>query len=128
MKSHLVLAIAGVAGLSLVGCAAKESATSQSAKPSGAQIAVNATDTECALSASESPKGTTAFVVTNNGTKPTEFYVYGQGQQVLAEAENISPGLQRRLEVRFDQPGNYQTACKPGMAGDGIRANLIVSR
>ena len=126
MKSHLVLAIAGVAGLSLVGCAAKESATSQSAKPAGAQIAVNATDTECALSASESPKGTTAFVVTNNGTKPTEFYVYGKDGSVLAEVENISPGLKRDLVVDLNEAGTYKLACKPGMVGDGIRTEFSV--
>ena len=46
--------------------------------------------------------------------------------KVVAEAENIPPGLQRRLDVRLDGPGTYQTACKPGMAGDGIRGDFVV--
>ena len=32
------------------------------------------------------------FVITNNGTKVTEFYVYGEGERVMGEVENISPG------------------------------------
>ena len=36
-------------------------------------------------------RGTTTFVITNNGAKVTEFYVYADGGGVLGEAENISP-------------------------------------
>lgn len=57
----------------------------------------------------------------------TEFYVYGMNDEVLAEVENISPGLKRTLDVDFAEPGTYQTACKPGMTGDGIRTALTVS-
>ena len=60
-------------------------------------------------------------MITNNGTKATEFYVYGEGQRVVGEVENISPGLQRKLVVNLTEPGTYHTACKPGMVGDGIR-------
>lgn len=116
-------AMALLAAISLAGC----SPATKPAQNQATDITVDASDAGCALSRTELGTGSHTFVITNSGTKVTEFYVYGQGQQVLAEAENISPGLQRRLEVRFDRPGNYQTACKPGMAGDGIRANLIVN-
>lgn len=113
-----------LAAISLAGCAKSEKVPANgNAAP---EITVEATDTGCALSATQAPTGSHTFVITNAGTKVTEFYVYGEGQKVLAEAENISPGLQRRLDVRFDQPGTYQTACKPGMAGDGIRADFTV--
>ena len=52
--------------------------------------------------------------ITNNGTKVTEFYVYGEGERVMGEVENISPGLQRKLIVQLTEPGTYQTACEPG--------------
>jgi iron uptake system component EfeO len=65
-------------------------------------------------------------VITNNGTKVTEFYIYGEGDRVLGEVENISPGLQRKLVVQLSEPGIYKTACKPGMVGDGIRADFVV--
>ena len=31
-------------------------------------------------------------MITNNGNKVTEFYVYGEGERVMGEVENISPG------------------------------------
>ena len=66
-------------------------------------------------------------MITNNGTKVTEFYVYGEGERVMGEVENISPGLQRKLIVQLTEPGTYQTACKPGMIGDGIRGDFTVT-
>ncbi len=66
-------------------------------------------------------------MITNNGTKVTEFYVYGEGERVMGEVENISPGLQRKLIVQLAEPGTYQTACKPGMVGDGIRGDFKVT-
>ncbi len=67
-------------------------------------------------------------MITNNGTKVTEFYVYGEGERVMGEVENISPpGLQRKLVVQLAEPGTYKTACKPGMIGDGIRGDFTVT-
>ena len=45
----------------------------------------------------------------------------------MGEVENISPGLQRKLIVQLGEPGTYQTACKPGMVGDGIRGDFKVT-
>ncbi len=116
-------------GVALTGCTAKESKPAENAgSSSAAEIAVNAGDSDCTLSATTTGTGKHTFVITNNGTKVTEFYVYGKNNDVLAEAENISPGLQRRLDVQFPEPGTYQTACKPGMVGDGVRAPLTVTR
>ena len=117
-------------GGALAGCAAKESKdTAKAENPSGgaAPITVDASDGTCTLSVNQTGKGTRTFVVTNSGSKVTEFYVYGKDNTVLAEAENISPGLQRSLDVEFTEPGTYKTACKPGMVGDGISATLTVS-
>lgn len=105
----------------LSGCAAQDD-------KGGSEITVDASDTGCAVSATQASTGSHTFVITNSGSKVTEFYVYGKDQKVVAEAENISPGLQRRLVVRFDEPGSYQTACKPGMVGDGIRGDFTVTR
>ena len=40
--------------------------------------------------------------------------------------ENIGPGITRELVLKVE-PGSYISACKPGMAGDGIRAPFSVS-
>jgi len=118
---------AGVAGASLTGCTAKESKTSGASGNAPADITVTASDTECKLSGTTATTGPSTFVITNNGTKVTEFYVYGEGERVMGEVENVSPGLQRKLIVQLNQPGKYQTACKPGMVGDGIRGDFTVT-
>jgi iron uptake system component EfeO len=126
VKIHPSVAIAAavvLAGAALTGCTKKES--EDAAGP--AEIAVQASDTACELSGTEASTGPSTFVVTNNGTKVTEFYVYGEGERVMGEVENISPGLQRKLIVNLREPGTYQTACKPGMVGDGIRSDFTVT-
>ena len=117
-----------VAALALSGCQAKEEpANAAEGSDAPAQITVTASDSSCELSGTAGKTGANTFVVTNNGNKVTEFYVYGEGERVMGEVENISPGLQRKLIVQLSQPGTYQTACKPGMIGDGIRADYTVT-
>jgi len=89
-------------------------------------IQVTATDTECKVARTDAPAGTSSFKITNSGTKITEFYVYAEGDRVMGEVENITPGLSRELRVELPA-GTYQTACKPGMVGNGIRNALTVS-
>lgn len=115
-----------VAGLTLSGCTAKESAPNATSA-GAAEITVDATDTACALSESKAGTGATTFMVTNNGDKVTEFYVYGPDDRVLAEVENVSPGLTRTLVVEFNEAGTYRLACKPGMVGDGISTDFAVA-
>jgi iron uptake system component EfeO len=89
-------------------------------------ITVAATDDACDVDATELAAGTHEFAVTNEGSKVTEFYVYADGDRVMAEVENIAPGLSRDLLVELPA-GDYETACKPGMIGDGIRNALTVT-
>lgn len=124
--SHTAAALALLAGAALAGCTAKETTTA-SGTDARTPITVEASDTDCALSATQASTGPSTFVVTNNGNKVTEFYVYGKGDRVMGEVENISPGLQRKLIVNLTEPGTYQTACKPGMIGDGIRKDFTVT-
>ncbi len=128
LHSSLAIATAALAGLALTSCQAKEEAKpAEPGKSAPAEIAVTASDTACELSGTEATTGPSTFVITNNGTKVTEFYVYGEGERVMGEVENISPGLQRKLIVQLGEPGTYQTACKPGMVGDGIRGDFKVT-
>ena len=130
MKLHSTLAIAtaALAGLALTSCQAKEEAKpAEPGKSAPSEITVTASDTVCELSGTEGGTGANTFLITNNGTKVTEFYVYGEGERVMGEVENISPGLQRKLIVQLGEAGTYQTACKPGMVGDGIRGDFKVT-
>ncbi|BBY75702.1 hypothetical protein MPRF_26010 [Mycolicibacterium parafortuitum] len=131
MKLHPSVAVlsAALAAFALAGCQAKDEApaASEDGGTAPSEITVDASDTSCALSVTEGNTGANTFVITNNGSKVTEFYVYGEGERVMGEVENISPGLQRKLIVQLSQPGTYQTACKPGMIGDGIRGDFVVT-
>jgi iron uptake system component EfeO len=127
-RAAAAAAAALLTGISLVGCQAKEAQTpASSGDDAPAQVTVNASDTTCELSGTTAVTGPSTFVITNNGTKVTEFYVYGAGDRVMGEVENISPGLERKLIVQLTVPGKYQTACKPGMIGDGLRGDFTVT-
>ncbi|HEY9265742.1 MAG TPA: cupredoxin domain-containing protein, partial [Mycobacterium sp.] len=120
---------AALAALALTSCQAKEneSASAEDGAGAPAEITVEASDSACTLSGTEGTTGANTFVITNNGTKVTEFYVYSAGDRVMGEVENISPGLRRKLIVQLSQPGTYTTACKPGMIGDGLRGEFTVT-
>ena len=89
-------------------------------------VTVAASDDACEVASSELPAGTHSFEVTNSGAQVTEFYVYAEGDRVMGEVENIAPGLTRELLVELPA-GTYETACKPGMVGDGIRSDLTIT-
>jgi iron uptake system component EfeO len=108
----------------LTGCA--EDTPAAVADDGTGPVTVQAGDTECVLSRAEVKSGTNTFSVTNGGSKVTEFYVFAEGDRVMGEVENIGPGLKRDLIVELPA-GTYQTACKPGMVGDGIRGDLKVA-
>lgn len=128
LHSSLAIATAALAGLALTSCQAKEEAKpADPGKNAAADITVTASDSACELSGTQASTGPSTFVITNNGNKVTEFYVYGEGERVMGEVENISPGLQRKLIVQLSEPGTYKTACKPGMVGDGIRSEFKVT-
>ncbi|MGA9595375.1 MAG: cupredoxin domain-containing protein [Acidimicrobiia bacterium] len=89
-------------------------------------VEVVSTDKECRVAATQAPVGTITFDVRNDGNDVTEFYLYDEdGAKVVGEVENIGPGVTRSMVVEA-VVGSYETACKPGMAGDGIRAAFEV--
>ncbi|UQU63916.1 iron uptake system protein EfeO [Couchioplanes caeruleus] len=121
----LALAAAGLLGGSLAACG-NDGGDSTAAAAAGGPITVKASDTACEIAKSTADAGTSVFTITNGGNKVTEFYVYAPGDRVMGEVENIAPGLSRELHVELPA-GTYETACKPGMIGKGIRAAFTVS-
>lgn len=94
--------------------------------PIGA-IQVTSTDDQCEVASTSTPSGTITFEVTNQGGNVTEFYLYeADGLGIVGEVEDIGPGVTRELVVEAP-PGEYLTACKPGMSGEGIRAPFTVT-
>jgi iron uptake system component EfeO len=119
---HAVLGAALLLGTAACG----SDATGEAADGKG-PIAVEATDTECSVGRTTAPAGTIEFTVSNKGSKVNEFYLLGEGDQVLGEVENVTPGLSRSFHVEVAEPGTYTTACKPGMKGEGLRGEFTVT-
>jgi iron uptake system component EfeO len=92
----------------------------------GGKIAVKAGESTCEVATGLLDAGTHTFAVTNTGTQITEFYVYAPGDRVMGEVENIGPSLTRDLTLELPA-GDYETACKPGQVGKGIRNKLTVT-
>lgn len=127
MKTPLfALTCVGLA-LSVSACSGLTEPNTPAASGDEGTITVTSTAKDCDVSATEVGSGNLAFRVKNEGTQVTEFYLYAaDGLRIVGEIENVSPGLTRDLVVRAT-PGDYVTACKPGMVGKGIRNAFTVT-
>ena len=118
-RTFPAVAVGGVVLLAaLAGCSSKTKG--------GDSIAVTATDSACEVATTSLSSGSTTFAVSNKGSDVTEVYVYGEGDKVMGEVENIGPGTSRDFTVDLGA-GTYEVACKPGQKGDGIRTEITVS-
>jgi iron uptake system component EfeO len=122
MRTSRVLVVGAATLVGLAGCGGD----TRSDAASNGTISVTATDTECKVSKVEATAGAVKFSIRNTGSKINEFYVYAAGDRIMSEVENIGPGLTRELHVELPA-GQYQTACKPGMTGKGIRGAFKVT-
>ncbi len=113
--TRLVVGIALGLGL-MVGC-------SESDSGGGDAIAIMATQTECRVAQTQLSSGKHTFSVDNQGSEVTEVYVYGSGDKVVTEKEDIGPGTTAEFSVSLN-PGEYEIACKPGERGAGIRETI----
>lgn len=115
--STRLLVMASALGLAAAAC---------SSTGSGQAVDITATDTQCLVSRTDLEAGSRSFKVTNKGGKVTEVYVYGAGDRVVTERENIGPGTSATFSADLSE-GPYEIACKPGQTGDGIRQTITVS-
>jgi iron uptake system component EfeO len=119
-------ALAGVGAIAVVTLAGCGTATPEEEAGGGA-IVVSASDDACQVARDEAKAGTLTFEVTNKGSRVTEFYLYAEGDRIMGEVENVTPGLTRRLIVEVSEAGTYEAACKPGMQGKGIRGDFTIT-
>ncbi|MCU1673113.1 MAG: hypothetical protein JWN77_1226 [Frankiales bacterium] len=97
----------------------------------GGAVSVTSSDHACEVATTAFDPGKITFDVKNTSKDVTEVYVYGKGSggqfdKVVGEVENIAPGTSRDFPVQVTS-GEYEVACKPGQAGDGIRTKITVS-
>lgn len=127
MRKALLVTALLVAVPALAACTENTDGASADGGGDSRSLTVNSSADACEVSATEAPAGTLTFAVTNTGDEVTEFYLLGEdGLRIVAEVENIGPNLDRSLTVNAPA-GEYVTACKPGMTGDGIRAPFTVT-
>jgi iron uptake system component EfeO len=130
LTSRLLAAPAVALAVLAAACSSDEGGSSDGAAAPGSAdtvVSVVSSDDACEVSATSAPPGTLAFEVTNEGGSPTEFYLYTAAGDIVGEVEDIGPGLTRTLTVQDVVEGDYVTACKPGMTGDGIRGDFEVT-
>jgi iron uptake system component EfeO len=124
---RFVLPVAALATVPFLAACTSNTTDSNGSAGAGGPITVTSSDSSCEVSAASAPAGNLTFNVSNAGSKVTEFYLYSSdGKRIIGEVENIGPGLQGKLIVTADE-GGYQTSCRPGMAGKGIRADFTVT-
>ncbi len=129
MRKTLAVTALVVAAPFLAACTENADSPSTDAADGGnpRALSVDSSDSDCKVSAAEAPAGTLTFDVTNTGSQVTEFYLLGEdGLRIVSEVENIGPNLNREMTVNAPA-GAYFTACKPGMKGEGIRADFTVT-
>ena len=115
MRARITLAaLAATTLLVLTGCVAN------SPDAAAGTVTVTSSADACAVSTDTATAGATSFSVTNSGTQVTEFYLLASDRlRIMGEVETVGPGITRTLVVQLPT-GDYFTACKPGMVGDGV--------
>ena len=122
-RATAVPALVVTAALALSACGSSDASSTAAG---ASTISVKASDSSCEVSKTDLQAGTHTFAITNAGSKTTEVYLYAQGDKIVAEKENIAPGLQYELTAQVPA-GSYEVACKPGQVGNGIRTAVTVA-
>jgi len=116
---------AALVALALTGCVANS--PGDAATAGATVVTVDGNADACSLSATTAPSGPVTFTVTNTGDDNTEFELLASdGLRIISEKENIGPGTSASMTVAV-QPGDYVTACIPGLVGEGVRAPFTVT-
>jgi iron uptake system component EfeO len=108
MRRSVLRATAALAltGLALAGCGKSDN----KAAAGGTTVRIELTDAGCAPSPASVPAGPVTFKVTNvNAGKVTEAEVM-QGDTIIGEKENLTPGLSGSFSLSL-KPGDYTVYC-----------------
>lgn len=113
-------ALAAATAILLSGCASDGTSDASGDSAAADAIQVSSTADECTVSTDSVESGNRTFHIKNDGDKVTEFYLLGpDGLRIVSEKENIAPGASADLTVTLP-PGDYFTACKPGLRGANV--------
>jgi iron uptake system component EfeO len=113
VAAPLVLVLALVAS----GCTKSSGSSEPDATP-GRTVKVGITDAGCDPAALTVPAGPTTFVVTNKGTSAVTEYEVKDGETIIGEKENLTPGLSGSFSIDL-KPGDYILECPGGTTPEG---------
>jgi high-affinity iron transporter len=100
------------------------SSDSTSSAPGATNLAFTISDAGCDPAKAEAPAGPVNFEVTNDGSSSVTELEVMQGDAILGERENISPGLSASFSLNLEQ-GEYTIYCPNGSEVE--RGTLTVS-
>ncbi len=112
MRPHALL-VGAVALIVVAGCGSSSKGT---ASPGVRTIAVKITSNGCEPATLEVAPGPATFNVTNDGADSITEYELKQGDRIVGESENLTPGLNGSFTVTL-KPGTYETECPGGKSG-----------
>lgn len=97
----------------VVACAPSSSGSPGASEPAGATtVTVTLTNAGCTPDVNSVPPGSITFEATNDGGDAVDEVELLAGDDVLAETENLAPGLSGSFTVDLE-PGSYTLLC-PG--------------
>jgi iron uptake system component EfeO len=102
----------------LVSGCTKGSGSPSSGSSTGRTLKVGITDAGCEPAALTVPAGPTTFDVTNKGTSAVTEYEVKDGETIIGEKENLTPGLSGSFSIDL-RPGDYSLECPGGTTPEG---------
>ncbi len=95
-----------VMGVLAAGCAAHKAST----EPGAAEVTITLTDGGCAADPATVPAGPVTFTVTNKDADAVTEAELKNGETILGEKENLTPGLSGTFSLRLGA-GTYTVSC-----------------
>ena len=119
MSRFLLLRASRLSALTAVAVVVPLAACSGGDEAGSGEITVTATEAECTPSATDLDAGVTHFRVTNKGKQSTELYVLRPDGSIVAERENIAPGIVAQVTAELTA-GDYTLRCRANDSSDGV--------
>ncbi len=115
-------AVTALSAITLLTAACSSSPPRQ---PDPPDVVVKASDTACTAAATTFDPGPLTFSISNSGSHPAGVAVYGAGDRVIGEVDDIGPSASKRLTLSL-KAGAYDIVCGSTGSSTSIRTPIVV--
>jgi iron uptake system component EfeO len=122
-RAAKLLGVVAATGLALTACSPASSGGSGATGARTVEVMLSADG--CALPSATLPAGPTTFHVTNAGADAVTEFEVKQGDRIVGEKENLTPGLDGSFSLALE-PGDYRTYC-PGAGTESTAFTVTAS-